>query len=61
MDRDRTDGRRVSRLLELGGHGGGGADLFNVRDGKVTRLVIYFERAHALADLGLAPQGDATI
>ncbi len=31
----------------------GGANLFHVRDGKVTKLVIYFDRKHALADVGL--------
>jgi ketosteroid isomerase-like protein len=35
------------------------ANLFEFRDGMVVRLVIYLERSHALADLGLAPQTDA--
>jgi ketosteroid isomerase-like protein len=33
--------------------------LFHIRNGKVIRLSLYFDRARALADLGLAPQGDA--
>jgi hypothetical protein len=33
-----------------------GANLFYIRAGQVTKLVIYFDREHALADLGLAPQ-----
>jgi ketosteroid isomerase-like protein len=31
-----------------------GANVFHIREGKVIKLVIYFDREHALSDLGLA-------
>ena len=30
-----------------------GASLMEMREGKVTKLVLYWDRDHALADLGL--------
>ena len=32
---------------------GKGAALFHIRDGKITRIVAYFDAGNALADLGL--------
>jgi ketosteroid isomerase-like protein len=62
------DDGRVVAFLRLGGRGKtSGLDLdqmqtraanvFEVRNGKVTRLTLYFERDRALGDLGLGPAG----
>jgi ketosteroid isomerase-like protein len=47
--------RARGRSSGLEAHQGGteGANVFHVRDGKVSRLLIYWDRARALADLGL--------
>jgi ketosteroid isomerase-like protein len=58
------DGERVLVLIRFGGRGktsgvevgqmqSKGANLFHIRDGKVTRLVIY-DRERAFADFGLS-------
>ena len=59
------DHGRVLVLLDNGGRGKtsgldlqqvrGGAFLHHVQDGKVTRLVNYWDRDRAFADLGLTP------
>ncbi len=53
-------GRGKTSGLELEQLGAKGANLLQVREGKVTRLVLYFDRARAFADLGLAPKADST-
>jgi ketosteroid isomerase-like protein len=55
------DDERVLALINFRGRGktsglkiaANGAALFQLRDGKVTRYVVYWERDRALADLGL--------
>jgi ketosteroid isomerase-like protein len=44
--RGKTSGMEITEL-------GRGAVLFHIRDGKVARMVAYFDSDHALADLGL--------
>jgi hypothetical protein len=52
-------GRGKASGLEIGQMRTLGAALFNIRDRKVTRLVIYWDRTHAFADLGLTPEAHA--
>ena len=67
--RELDDGR-VLVVYRLTGHGrtsgldpgqmrAQGASIFSVREGKVSKLVSYLDRGRALADLRLAPKGDA--
>ena len=46
-------GRGRTSGLELGPMRSRGANLFHIRDGKVTRLVTYVDREHALEAVGL--------
>jgi ketosteroid isomerase-like protein len=54
----RRRGRGKTSGLELGQMTAKGAGIFHVRAGKVTRLVNYFDRERALAELGLPSEVD---
>jgi ketosteroid isomerase-like protein len=54
-------GRGKTSGLELGQMRSDAASLFHFRDGKVARVVAYFDRERALADLGLASESDSTV
>jgi ketosteroid isomerase-like protein len=52
----RNEGRGKGSGIEIGGISTRAANVFTVRDGRVTRLELYWDRDQALSDLGL-PEG----
>jgi ketosteroid isomerase-like protein len=55
----RQIGRGKTSGLDLGQVGAMRASVFHIHNGKVTRLVLYWDSESALADLGLAQEGSA--
>jgi ketosteroid isomerase-like protein len=49
-------GRGKTSGLDVGQLGTKGANLFHIRGGRVTKLVSYFDRERAFADLGLSSE-----
>jgi len=49
----RLRGRGKASGLDLGAMHANGAEVWHVRDGKVTRLIMYWDRDRAFAELGL--------
>jgi ketosteroid isomerase-like protein len=49
-------GRGKTSGLEIGQMRAQATNVFHIRDGQATRIIHYFDRERALADLGLAPE-----
>jgi ketosteroid isomerase-like protein len=49
----RLSGRGKTSGVELGRVNAGIASVYEIRDGKVAKIVVYWDRGRALADLGL--------
>jgi ketosteroid isomerase-like protein len=52
-------GRGKTSGLEMGQIAGKTADVFHIREGKVTTFVVYFDLQHASVDLGLGLEADS--
>jgi ketosteroid isomerase-like protein len=56
----RASGRGRTSGIDIKQMGGGkGALLRGLRAGKVTQMIVYWERDRAFAELGITPEGDA--
>ena len=55
----RLDGRGKTSAIDIGQIQPEAAATYDVREGKVSRVALYWDRDRAFADLGLTPEGGA--